>query len=114
MNQYLTDLCVISGAAAKFYIVLEVTNLSKKKLHLISSDRYPSQGFTINAGVVAKIKKAVSRPSAVIFNAQDDKHELLLMNGVDGISVTPTKSPLQDVKVTVTQKGLCFCCCLSR
>ena len=83
-----------------------MTNLSKEKLTLMPSDRYPSQGFTIKPGVVAKIKKAVSRPSAVIFNAQDDKHEALFLNGQDGISVTPTKSPLQVVQVAVTKKGL--------
>ena len=96
-----------SGAATKFYIVLEVTNLSKKKLSLMPSDHYPSQGFTINPGMVAKIKKAVSRPSAVIFNARDDSdaHEALYLNGLDDISVTPTKSPLQSVKVTITKKG---------
>ena len=72
----------------------------------MSSDRYPSQGFTINPGVIAKIKKAVSRPSAVIFSAQDEKHETLFLNGQKSVSTTPTKSPLQDVKMTVTQKGL--------
>lgn len=107
-NLFFTDpLPFFSGAAAKFYIVLEVTNLSKKNFTLLSSDHYPSQGFTINPGMVAKIKKAVSRPSAVIFNARDDSdaHEALYLNGQDGISVTPTKSPLQDVKVTITKKG---------
>jgi len=71
------------------------------------SDHYPSQGFTINPGMVAKIKKSVSRPSAVIFNARDDSeaHEALYLNGQDDISVTPTKSPLQNVKVTITKKG---------
>nr|XP_058946642.1 uncharacterized protein LOC131774603 [Pocillopora verrucosa] len=98
-----------SGAPAKFYIVLEVTNLSKKNLTLFSSDHYPSQGFTINAGVVAKIKKAVSRPSAVIFTAQDDgSKEALYLNGLKEISATPTKSPLQDVKVTITGEGQPF------
>lgn len=84
-----------------------MTNLSKKNFTLLSSDHYPSQGFTINPGMVAKIKKAVSRPSAVIFNARDDSdaHEALYLNGQDGVSVTPTKSPLQDVKVTITKKG---------
>ena len=98
---------IFSGAATKFYIVLEVTNLSKKKFSLMSSDHYPSQGFTINPGMVAKIKKAVSRPSAVIFNARDDSdaHEALRLNGLDNISVTPSKSPLQSVKVTITRKG---------
>lgn len=72
------------------------------------SDRYPSQGFTIKSGIVAKIKKAVSRPSTIFFTAKDDggNHEALFLNGQEGISVTPTKSSLQDVKLTVTQKGL--------
>ena len=97
----------ITGAAAKFYIVLEVTNLSKKKFTLLSSDHYPSQGFTVNPGTVTKIKKAVSRPSAVIFNARDDEaKQQLYLNGLYNISVTPAKSPLQDVKVTVTREGL--------
>lgn len=56
--------------------------------------------------MVAKIKKAVSRPSAVIFTAQDDgSKEALYMNGLRKISATPTKSPLQDVKVTITAEG---------
>lgn len=73
----------------------------------MSSDHYPSQGFTIIPGMVAKIKKAVSRPSAVVFNAQDDSdaHEALHLNGLNDISVTPSKSPLQSVKVTITKKG---------
>lgn len=74
----------------------------------MSSDRYPPQGFTINPGVVAKIKKAVSRPSAVIFNAEDENHETLFLNGQESVSATPTKSPLQNVKMTITQKGLWF------
>ena len=98
---------LLAGAAAKFYIVLEVTNLSKKKFSLLSSDHYPPQGFTVNPGTVAKIKKAVSRPSALIFNARDDEAtDTLYLNGLYNISVTPTKSPLQGVKVTVTREGL--------
>jgi len=87
-------------------MVLEVTNLSKKKLTLLSSDHYPTQGFSINSGTVVKIKKAVSRPSAVIFNAQDDgSKEPLYLNGLQKISVTPSLSPLQVVKLTVTRGG---------
>ena len=87
-------------------MVLEVTNLSKKKLTLLSSDHYPTQGFSINSGSVVKIKKAVSRPSAVIFNAQDDgSKEPLYLNGLHKISVTPSLSPLQVVKLTVTREG---------
>ena len=87
-------------------MVLEVTNLSKKKLTLLSSDHYPTQGFSINSGAVVKIKKAVSRPSAVIFNAQDDgSKEPLYLNGLHKISVTPSLSPLQVVKLTVTGEG---------
>ena len=87
-------------------MVLEVTNLSKKKLTLLSSDHYPTQGFSINSGSVVKIKKAVSRPSAVIFNAQDDgSKEPLYLNGLHKISVTPSLSPLQVVKLTVTGEG---------
>lgn len=56
--------------------------------------------------MVAKIKKAVSRPSAVIFTAQDDgSKETLYLNGLKEISATPTKSPLQDVKVSITGEG---------
>ena len=87
-------------------MVLEVTNLSKKKLTLLSSDHYPTQGFSINSGAVVKIKKAVSRPSAVIFNAQDDgSKEPLYLNGLQKISVTPSLSPLQVVKLTVSREG---------
>ena len=87
-------------------MVLEVTNLAKKKLTLLSSDHYPTQGFSINSGAVVKIKKAVSRPSAVIFNAQDDgSKEPLYLNGLHKISVTPSLSPLQVVKLTVTGEG---------
>ena len=87
-------------------MVLEVTNLSKKKLTLLSSDHYPTQGFSIKSGTVVKIKKAVSRPSAVIFNAQDDgSKEPLYLNGLHKISVTPSLSPLQVVKLTVTGEG---------
>lgn len=89
-------------------MVLEVTNLSKKKLTLLSSDHYPTQGFSINSGAVVKIKKAVSRPSAVIFNAHDDgSKEALYLNGLHKISVTPSLSPLQVVKLTVTREGWC-------
>lgn len=56
--------------------------------------------------MVAKIKKAVSRPSAVIFTAQDDRSkEALYLNGLKEISATPSKSPLQDVKVSITGEG---------
>ena len=97
---------LFAGAAARFYIVLEVTNLSKKKFTLLSSDRYPTQGFPVNPGVVAKIKKAVSRPSAVILSARDDDStQPLYLNGLYNISVTPTKSPLQEIKITVTKQG---------
>ena len=84
-----------------------MTNLSKRNFTLLSSDHYPSQGFPVNSEAVAKIRKAVSRPSAVIFSAKDDKSkQLLYLNGLYNVSVTPTKSPLQEVKITITRQGL--------
>ena len=106
-NERHVNRCFFAGAASKFYIVLEVTNLSKKKFILLSSDHYPPQGFTVNPGTVAKIKKAVSRPSAVIFSVRDDEGKnKLYLNGQYNISVSPTKSPLQEIKITVTREGL--------
>ena len=84
-----------------------MTNLSKRKLSLLSSDHYPSQGFPVNSGTVVKITKAVSRPSAVIFTARDIvTMSPLHLNGLYNISVTPSKSPLQEAKVTITSEGL--------
>ena len=96
-----------TGAAAKFYIIVEVTNLSKRKFNLLTSDQYPSEGFPVNSGAVVKIKKAVSRPSAVIITARDDETmKPLYLNGLYNISVTPSTSPLQEAKVTITREGL--------
>ena len=95
------------GATTKFYIVLEVTNLSKKNFTLEASDRYPPQGFSIKSGTVARITKAVSRPSAVIFTARDvATKEPLVINGLYNVSVTPSKSELQEAKLTITREGI--------
>ena len=84
-----------------------MTNLSNKTNTLMTSDRYPPQGFRINSGAVVKIKKAVSRPSSIVLKAIEDDTQLpLLLNGLYNISVTPAKSSLRDVKVTITQQGL--------
>lgn len=89
------------------YIALQVTNLSKKKIFLKASDNYPPQGFPIAMNVIAKIKKEVSRPSAVTFTVvEQETKKALFLNGKSRITLAPSNSALQVTKLTVTAEGV--------
>ncbi|XP_031555970.1 uncharacterized protein LOC116292758 [Actinia tenebrosa] len=92
--------------SSKYYIVLEVTNPTTNSLILKTSDNYPNQGFPIKAKVIAKIKKEVSTPAQVSFQARAaGTKKVLFLDGKSRIDITPSGSPLDVVKITVSEQG---------
>jgi hypothetical protein len=98
---------VPSQPLSKFYIVLSITNPTTNNVVLKPSDSYPNQGFPIKSKVIAKIKKEVSTPSRVSFEAHvAGTNKVLFLDGKSRIYVTPSGSPLEVVKIIISEQGM--------